>query len=1174
MGLLASCLFLAAAARADLERARQLSAESLGLYQAGRYDEARTAAEQTLAIRQAELDPPHVLLAEAHLALGVVLREQGDYAAARPHLEQALALYREASGPDHADTVMAHNMLGLLAWREAEHERALEHYREALAIIDEAQLDVGPLQAMLFANTGLVRRDMGDLELAEASLLRAIEVAVGPPPAPFLPMLRGHLGIVYVDTGEFDRAEPLLQEALAGHRASLGPTHPQTALSAINLGLLRQRQSRYDEARSLTLGAVEVLEQGSAGTEHLAMAVNNLGLIDYELGDYVRAEASFERALAILEEALGKMHPSLVMPLNNLSRVRLAKGDSIDAIGPLVTAQSILILAHDGPHPQRALVEANLALLWVKVGAYDLALPLVESAIADYEALGLSDHPDTAVALLISAEVMRESGDLTRAADLAGQALEIQEGALGPRHPSLAWSLNALAMIAGEKGDLAFQNETFLRAASIRESGSGADHPELAILLWNLVTGYWQVGQLDLAEQSAARALEIEERNIARVLPSASEQQARAYMDTIDTSAEAILSFQAVRPGVESTRRLALETVLRRKGRVLDVLAGGLRTLRQQLAQEDRVLVDELMQRRDALARLVLGDRVAEDDLDELRDEIEALEREAARRGGLMRAAAAPVTVASVQRALPADSALIEIVAFDAYDPTGVESSWGEAQLGAFVLRPEGEPDWFALGDAEPIEAAIRALQGALADVSTAGEALEAGSREVYDALVAPLGERLEGVERLFIAPDGPVHLVPFAALVAPGGELLVEAFEINYLTSGRDLLRPASRQSSPTASLVMGAPAFDLPGAEPAPHRVGALVGAPSFGPLPGTRQEAERVAETLGVRARTGTAASESALRSRPSPHVLHLATHGFFLPDEAKTRPDRATERGLQMVSTTQPGAPMDPFRGALAGESPLLRSGVVLAGANQQREGEEDGVLTALELAGLDLVGTQLAVLSACETGLGDVEIGEGVYGLRRALVLAGADAQLVSLWKVADDATRDLMIDYYGRRLDGMPHGAALRATQRAMIEGDRYAHPYYWSAFVPIGAGGDLARFQPALPGVVAFALGSAELDARARSRLDAFAAELAQARYADRPIRLGGHTDDLGDAASNDRLSRARAEAVRAYLVGRGIAPDRLRVEAHGEERPRVVNRDGGTRSENRRVEVVIAPD
>lgn len=168
----------------------------------------------------------------------------------------------------------------------------------------------------------------------------------------------------------------------------------------------------------------------------------------------------------------------------------------------------------------------------------------------------------------------------------------------------------------------------------------------------------------------------------------------------------------------------------------------------------------------------------------------------------------------------------------------------------------------------------------------------------------------------------------------------------------------------------------------------------------------------------------------------------------------QPANMTE-GRELVWEPKKAAPRGP-----PNESPLLRSGLVLAGVKQGRSGPgNDGVLTALEAAGLDLFGTKLVVLSACETGLGDVTSGEGVYGLRRALVLAGSETQVMSLWKVSDNVTRDLMVAYYRRLQAGEGRSEAMRAVQLAMLKGGIKAgasadrrHPYYWAAFIQSGA--------------------------------------------------------------------------------------------------------------------------
>ena len=187
------------------------------------------------------------------------------------------------------------------------------------------------------------------------------------------------------------------------------------------------------------------------------------------------------------------------------------------------------------------------------------------------------------------------------------------------------------------------------------------------------------------------------------------------------------------------------------------------------------------------------------------------------------------------------------------------------------------------------------------------------------------------------------------------------------------------------------------------------------------------------------TGTRATESALKQIAAPRLLHLATHGFFLSE-----PGAVATGPVAQVAT----------RGIIANakiDNPLLRSGLALAGANRRGDAGDDGILTALEASGLNLWGTKLVVLSACDTGLGEVRNGEGVYGLRRAFVLAGAESMIMSLWPASDYATRKLMTEYYRNLKQGMGRGAALRQVQLDMLKRNRQLHPFYWANFIQSG---------------------------------------------------------------------------------------------------------------------------
>jgi CHAT domain-containing protein len=257
---------------------------------------------------------------------------------------------------------------------------------------------------------------------------------------------------------------------------------------------------------------------------------------------------------------------------------------------------------------------------------------------------------------------------------------------------------------------------------------------------------------------------------------------------------------------------------------------------------------------------------------------------------------------------------------------------------------------------------------------------------------------------------------------------------------------------------LVIANPSFDQPG-----DVNGASAGTGSstegsrgfelrqvtFRPLPGTASEAQALGNILpDAQVLTGTKATEEAIKQARAPSILHIATHGFFLPDTNQVARSAANNRRGLRLSLTEAAEPGNAF-----GENPLLRSGLALAGVNQRRGGgaSDDGILTALEAAGLNLWGTKLVVLSACETGLGEVKNGDGVYGLRRALVLAGAESQLISLWQVSDRATENLMVSYYRRLQAGEGRAEALRQVQLEMLRSAAWNHPYFWASFIPQG---------------------------------------------------------------------------------------------------------------------------
>jgi len=281
-------------------------------------------------------------------------------------------------------------------------------------------------------------------------------------------------------------------------------------------------------------------------------------------------------------------------------------------------------------------------------------------------------------------------------------------------------------------------------------------------------------------------------------------------------------------------------------------------------------------------------------------------------------------------------------------------------------------------------------------------------------------------------------------------------------LTSGRDLLRLQVPRESRTGPLVVANPAFGISHIAYSPSRKIALpvesdasgtshadFSRAWFPPLPGTAGEAKALKAILPQgKVLTGEQATKTALQQANAPRILHIATHGFFLKDE-KPGPSNSRSIGLTVINR------VSPENGVLV--DPLLRSGLALAGANLHGENGDNGVLTAKEAAGLNLWGTKLVVLSACDTGVGEVKNGDGVYGLRRALVLSGSETQVMSLWPVSDIGTRDLMIAYYQGLQRGEGRSAAMRDVQLRMLRSPTRRHPYYWASFIQSGEWASLA---------------------------------------------------------------------------------------------------------------------
>jgi CHAT domain-containing protein len=334
---------------------------------------------------------------------------------------------------------------------------------------------------------------------------------------------------------------------------------------------------------------------------------------------------------------------------------------------------------------------------------------------------------------------------------------------------------------------------------------------------------------------------------------------------------------------------------------------------------------------------------------------------------------------------------------------------------------------------------------------------LRNGAKALYELVIQPVGPYLMGRKRLFVSPDGMLNLIPFEIFTTPEGRYLMEDYVINYVTAGRDIVRFQDTTVAKGGALIVADPDYDL-GIKEKDRVVGELKVAKAlrgnvskdakglnFMRLPDTKLEADNIERILRekyggeVRNYQDKKALEEILFSRESPKVLHLATHGYFLRDEEAKE---VLGQGFDLQEMERaPGMGI---------ENPMLRSGIVLAGVNASlREGRDDGMVSAEKILGLRLKGTEMVVLSACETGVGDVRSGEGVFGLRRAFILSGARTVVMSLWGVPSRETTELMTRFYTLIAEGKTKAEALREAKLDMMQKKR--NPFYWGAFVLVG---------------------------------------------------------------------------------------------------------------------------
>jgi CHAT domain-containing protein/Tfp pilus assembly protein PilF len=836
-------------------------------------------------------------------------------------------------------------------------------------------------------------------------------------------------------------AVPILTRALALAERALGANEVFVALLLKDVGaasayMLDHTASRRDQSR-----AVDILT-AKLGPDHQQTVRAEVGLASTLtwLGEYQLAERLLLDALPRQEAAFGAEHQMLAFTLESLGLLEQDRGDFEGAERAFRRAEAIVSKWLGTGGERFGILENDLGVLYLRQKNYAAAEPHLVRALAAQEKQLGAGHARLAEPLQNLGVVARQNGDYAAAENYYRRALDARERSVGLDHPLVAPILNNLANIYSAKGEYARSLELHHRALVIAETHA-SPLAQVVLSLGNIARTYAAIGDFTNALVYQSRVEAALESETVLNLAIGSERQKIAYLKTIGERTDRTISFHLqLQPDNPEAAKLAAGTLLRRKGRVLDAMGSTFAALRQHASSDDQALLDRLAEITARFARLSLAGRQQASIeanrrmLRELQDTSEGLEADISRRSGEFRAASQRVTLDAVLAAIPADAVLIEFVVYRPFDTKtpNPNAAYGPFRYAAYVIR-RNNITGIDLGEAAALDRKIDAFRFALHDPRRAD--VETIARDLDRQIMQPIRAAAPAAARLLISPDGQLALVPFEALVDERGRYLVERYPVSYLSAGRDLLRMQIARSSGSDAVILADPLFGTPapsrprsssdqrGSQRDPRRSvtnGADLSGVYFAPIAGTRYEAESIQSLLpGVTVLTGAAATESAVKQVHAPRILHIATHGFFLQNPQI--------------------------------DNPLLRSGLALAGANGAAGAKEDGILTALEAAQLDLWGTRLVTLSACDTGIGVVRNGDGVYGLRRSIFLAGAETLVMSLWPVSDGATREMMTAYYTGLTHGLGRGEALRQVQLAMLKRNSRRHPFYWASFIQAG---------------------------------------------------------------------------------------------------------------------------
>lgn len=975
--------------------------------------------------------------------LGMMYSDKGDQESALAKLLEAKGLTEKLYGTDNKEYMMVLNKLGLVLTRLGRTTEASAAYKQLFRINEK--LAIKPTREVISASLGVAELAIRNGAFNKAdSVFRSLISTYYPDQNQgdsYYLLIHNNWAAFMQSQGHLIQAKEILQKVAASAKATNGKSSIAYALAIENLALVRMRLGEMGTVLPALDSALAIYKAtGGEASAAYAKGMLSVGRYYEITGDYTKAEPYFKKARDIIKTTDGPQSAPYANSLNSLALLYQTLGNYRDAGVLLQEARVIFEKLYGKSNAEYATTIQNLGALYQLEGQLEAAEPLLKEALdIDRKVLG-ENNPHYAISLQNLATLYQKLGRRQEAEETLNRAMTLTRATLGPLHPSYVTTLSNLAALYQDKGDFANAESTWRESVELRKKILGAGHPDYARSLFGLAGVYHAQGQWNKAKQYYEPVVADYQKQVRDFFPSLSEKEKGAFYAKIkpvfdayqDFCIQYLTAYPASRAEMSSTLydlQLSTKAILLNSTNKVraSILASGDQQL-QATFNEWLSLKEQMVryynfteEERKRAAMDLPGLENRSNDLEKLLSQKSAGFRSQFDKG--------ETRWKDVQKSLHQGEAAVEILRIrKKYTRDSIY------YVGLVVRPSEASPELLIWPKGSKLESRLfkfhrNTIKFHVVDTLS------------YGYFWQPLAAHLSGASTVYLSCDGVFNKVNFNSLFNPKTKhWVIDDFTIRLVSNTRELAEERRNTSMTKSASIFGYADFNLGLTTPTGGN-SKLTLARTFGfdgeqipVLPATEKEVDGVQKILlgknwASRVFKKVEASEENIKKADNAEVIHIATHGFFLSDV-----DMDEDEGSELLS------------------NPLFRSGVLLSGAGVERsmrQNQEDGVLTSYEAMNLNLEKTDLVVLSACETGLGEIRNGEGVYGLQRSFLVAGANSVLMSLWQVDDVATQELMNTFYTFWLDGLDRSQAFRKAQLVMKE--KYNVPYFWGAFVLIG---------------------------------------------------------------------------------------------------------------------------